>query len=739
MPSDSVQSPRGGGQRFLLFDAQHQIRLPFIGKVGGISYNIQVEAFDPIGGRAAVSAVMRTFCAVLICFSTAIASAQDTTYLPVRTQTGVRAVIESTTKWNPPIQPTFRIGAPSPLNPRNPSPPPYVENTLPLGVNSNTLVRGTVGTRFPGISATGWVPPDPNIGVGPNHIVEVVNSDIAWFDKATGVKQFQVGMEPIPGPTEGFFESLGGGTFVFDPKAFFDPVSQRFFVVALEVDFAASVSKVLVAVSDDNNPNGNWAKYRFEARLTINNNAAWLDYPGFGSNKDAVIVTGNMFGFTSGAFGSQALIIPKAPLLTGSSAVATSFQVPASFTIQVCKSADAALDKIYLVANGPNSASMTVFAATGLTGTPSLVSTNVAIPAWVFPFFYANSTGGRILDNLDGRILDAEYRAGKIYATHCVQNSQTDTRSAVRWYELNSNNYPSGSPAHSQSGNVVGIAGQDLFMPGIGTNAAGDVALVFTRSSTLITADVMVAGRKATDPPGTMGAPTLVKSSLGSVYGFSGFNRWGDYHSIEVDPNDNLTFWSVAMLGQLNGNWTTEISKLTISDITPGTSFVTVPPSTLAIYTDPLSVPPTQGVNLVGGVAEVANSDNTYATLGSVNVSNLGDIAALQATFTTNTTLGIPKEIVVRTETNVTFNVTGMTFLFDWQQNRFVQLKSFPLEPGPDKVTDASAGAPFARFVGPGGQVKAVFRALAPRGFRNNIGRVAYTLGMDQFQVRVRY
>jgi len=573
--------------------------------------------------------------------------------------------------------------------------------------------------------------------VGPNHIVEVVNSDIAWFDKVTGVKQFQVGMEPIPGPTEGFFESLGGGTFVFDPKAFFDRVSQRFFVVALEVDFAASVSKVLVAVSDDNNPNGNWAKYRFEAKLTINSNEAWLDYPGFGCNKDAVVVTGNMFGFSAGAFGAQAIVIPKAPLLTGSSATATSFQVPSAFSVQACRTSDASLDRIYMVCNGPNSASMTVFAATGLTGSPALVSTNVAIPAWVFPFFYANSTGGRVLDNLDGRILDAEYRAGKIYATNCVQNSQIDTRSAVRWYELNSNNYPSASPTHSQSGNVVGLAGQDMFMPGIGTNSVGDVALIFTRSSALITADVMVAGRKSTDPPGVMGAPTLVKSSLGAAYGVSGFNRWGDYHSIEVDPVDNVTFWSVAMLGQLNGNWTTEISKLTISDITPGTSFVAYPPTSLAIYIDPLSVPPAQGTGLIGGVPQVTNSDNVYATEVSVNVANLGQIAALEFSVASNLSLGVPKDITVRTETKVPVSLTGMSFLFDWQANKYVQLKSFPLVAGADKVTDAAATGPFARFVSPTGQIKAVFRALVPR--RIGVVPQPFVLSMDQVQVRVRY
>ena len=677
---------------------------------------------------------MRSYCALSFILLSGIVSAQNTVFAPVKTQTGVRAVIESTTKWNPPIQPTFRIGAPSPRNPNPTLPPPFVENTIPVGSNTTTPV-GNVNRYFPGISATGWVPADPNIAVGPNHIVEVVNTDIAWFDKTTGVKQFQVGMEPIPGPTEGFFESLGGGSFVFDPKAFFDPVTNRFFVVALEQDDATETSKVLVAVSDDNNPNGTWAKYRFEAMLTINSTPTWLDYPGFGCNKDAVIVTGNQFGFASGSFGSQALVIPKLPLLSGGSATATSFHLPNFFTIQICRTSDPVLDRIYMVTNGPTSAQLTVLAATGLTGTPAIVSTNMAIPTWIFPTVYAPSTGGHSLDILPGRILDAEHRGGKIYATHTVR-APSDSRNVVRWYEVNANNYPSANPTLSQSGNVAGGPGQHLFMPGIASNSAGDVALVFTRSSTAITADIMVAGRRQTDPPGTMGAPVLVKSSLGATYGFPGVNRWGDYHSIEVDP-DTVNFWSVAMLGQVNGNWTTEISKLTISDITPGASFVNYPPSALAIYVDALSIPPIQGSNLVGGVAQVTNSDNTYANVDSVTVLNLGDIAALQANFVSNTANGAPKEIAVRTETKVAITLTGMSFLFDWQANKFVQLKAFPMGPGPDKVVDSFAVAPLGRFIGPGGQVKAVFRALAPR--RLGGPPQIYTLSMDQFQLRIRY
>src|SRR6266478_42163 len=37
---------------------------------------------------------------------------------------------------------------------------------------------------FPGIGANGYIPPDPNIAVGLSYIVQVVNSQIAVYDKS---------------------------------------------------------------------------------------------------------------------------------------------------------------------------------------------------------------------------------------------------------------------------------------------------------------------------------------------------------------------------------------------------------------------------------------------------------------------------------------------------------------------------------------------------------------------------
>jgi hypothetical protein len=655
---------------------------------------------------------------------------------PIRTIRNVRPVVDSSYRWFPQVQEAYNFGGPSPSNPKQIVPPMIWENSLPVGEAGQTT-RGTLLGRFPGIDATGWFPPDPNIAVGPNHVVEVVNSSVAWFDKATGVKQFQVSMGPVAGPAEGFFESVGATDFVFDPKCFYDPVSNRFFVLALELEGGAQLSKALIAVSDDNNPNGTWRKYRFEARLD-SGGASWLDYPGFGCNKDAVVVTGNQFGFSSGFKGTQVIVIPKAPLLVGGAATQSQILMGSSVSVQVARSRDASLDKVYLIGQASNTANLAVYAVTGLPSTPAVSSKLVPIPTWYFPTSPAVSTNGHSLDSLDGRIVDADWRGGRIAAVHTVRLNQSDTRNVIRWYELNTNNWPTSGtdPTFRQAGNVAGGNGEHYNMGGIGVNGAGDIAVTFTRSSANIVADHMVAGRAASDPLGTMGQPILVQTSFGSQYGGPSTNRWGDYFSVEVDPVDDLSFWSVGMVARSDGDWTTVINKHLISTILPGQS-VDVAPASAAIYVDPVSVPQQQGTNLLGGLGDVAASDNSFLTIDTVGASGIGQIAAGEFVFNTNFA-GTVQTLKVRVEANGLLNKTGMVWVWDRVLNRYRQMRSFPLHPTSNTVWEASLPAPFTRWISPTGEIRVVVRGHAPILRNSNQGPTPFRFMLDMVNVRAK-
>lgn len=515
--------------------------------------------------------------ALAVCYSTG--PAQEIKR-PFRTQT-FNALSENTSKYSPQIDNKFVA---RPLRPENPwevserQDPP---NSLVAGEVRN-VARGVLGPTFPAISATGWTPPDPDLAVGPNQIVAVVNSSVAFFNK-DGTPTFQQ-------TAETFFSGLGAGSFIFDPKCVYDRVHQRFVIVFPERDTSPQVSKVLVAISDDNNPAGVWHKYRIEARMTIGGTNYWLDYPGFGYNKDAIVVSGNMFSFGSGFAGVQYIVIPTAPILGGGTATARYLFDEDAGSVQIAEVVDPTQDRIFGASRG-GSASLNIYAVSDLTTpTPILQGTTVAVPANTRPQMDAPSTNGNTLDTIDGRLFNAVWRSGKLVASHTIQDGSL---LKVRWYEVSTNSWPvSGSPSLSMSGNISGTGSTHHHMNAVNTNSLGDISAIFTRSSTSITADIMYAGRMAADPAGTMGTPVNLEGSAGNNYG-SG--RWGDYFGVDVDPVDDVTFWGIGMGVAADNNWRTSIFSWTIS--VPGT---VVAPNLITME---------RGSIFAGGVPDLALSD----------------------------------------------------------------------------------------------------------------------------------
>jgi len=84
-------------------------------------------------------------------------------------------------------------------------------------------------------------------------------------------------------------------------------------------------------------------------------------------------------------------------------------------------------------------------------------------------------------------------------------------------------------------GCVATVGTQDTWLDGYGIIAYFLVPLAFTPL-----AAVFVANPRANRFV-QMEAPTVVVT--GSAVQFKGFNRWGDYSSMSVDPSDDCTFW----------------------------------------------------------------------------------------------------------------------------------------------------------------------------------------------------
>lgn len=467
-----------------------------------------------------------------------------------------RASVLNTRDIYPQIGPSFgqRFGMPE-----NPPTTAWTDlggetNSLPVG-GIEPIDRVTPVAKWPAVNATGWNPADPTMAVGPNHVIVTTNATLAFFSK-TGTQQFSQDAGV-------FFNGIKATTFQFDPRVVYDRIAQRWVLIYDEQNGSSQISKILVAVSDDADPNGTWFRYSIEAKLTVGTSTFWLDYPGFGYNRDGYVITGNMFGFASGFAGAQFIVLPKAPMLTGSPVTASYLRDANGASAQVADCFDATVGPMYAISR-LNSTTARIYAVSNITTTPTLNFTNLTIPSAPAPTTAAPSTPGS-LDTLDGRMYSASFRSGRLVASHTVSSSGVNR---VRWYDFNLNSYPSATPTLIQSGNLIPPTGPHFHMPAIASNGYDDISVIFTRSASSGTgapADAMAAGRKLNDAAGTMGTPVLLASSQSAGFGGSGTNRWGDYFSAGVDPTDDATFWGVAMVANSSGGWITMVNSWTIT------------------------------------------------------------------------------------------------------------------------------------------------------------------------------
>ena len=276
------------------------------------------------------------FVAFVLSSSFAFAQAGETQVLqpvPGRAQVARSAVVDTRTFF-PQVSTGFTQKMIKPFNPTRGLGVASVPSQF-NGESSMSLTEGPlVGPKFPGINFTNAVPAAPDVAVGPNHIVQVVNSTIAFYQKN--------GTLDLAQSANTLYNAVRQTNGPFDPKVMYDRIANRFVIVFLEVTSGGGgISNVLFAISDDSNPNGTWFTYRFNAKLTITGNQYWLDYPGFGYNKDGYVVNGNLFPFAAGGFGGvEFLTVPKTPVLTGAAVTVTSFRDAGGGSAQMAETVD---------------------------------------------------------------------------------------------------------------------------------------------------------------------------------------------------------------------------------------------------------------------------------------------------------------------------------------------------------------------------------------------------------------
>ncbi|MCB9844965.1 MAG: hypothetical protein H6811_03115 [Phycisphaeraceae bacterium] len=407
---------------------------------------------------------------------------------------------------------------------------------------------GPADIGFSGISNTGWEPPDPHMAAGPTHVVVMTNGGIAFYTK-TGTLTFQDEIED----SFGFWGSLGTTGFVFDPEVIYDPASGRFFAMAAEAFAPGNRSYVLIAVSDDSDPNGTWHKYRFETTSLAGD---LFDSPNIGVTADAVVVTGDGFGLSSNypvfTWDKASLLAGNPPAVSRQATLSTSTQ---SAGIPAFQAPDPGLMYMLEHQEGSNRTQLRVIAMRDLLTGPTFATAQVSVPSYSAPG-NMQQMGTTVRPNsFDARFWSIAYRNGSIWGTHHVNSNPV----RVRWYEIATNGWPTSgqSPSLVQSGEIAPGAGIHTTFSAIDVADDGTAGVVYARSASNEFISMNTAYRIACDPLGTM-RPGVRQQTNNSGH-TSG--RWGDYASIDVDPADGRTLWSYHEYNQ-NNSWRTWVASL---------------------------------------------------------------------------------------------------------------------------------------------------------------------------------
>ncbi len=431
-----------------------------------------------------------------------------------------------------------------------------------------SLLAPTVGTGITSMTASSPVPPDPEVAVGPSHIVAVVNSRYAVYDKSgtllagpSSLTTFFTGS----GGTPGCDSSYPG---IFDPNVLYDEEADRFI---LGVDGGGS--SYCIAVTTGSSPTGTWNRYAFPT----NYGGSGFDFPHAGVGRQAIYVGSNQFTcLTSGCsfVGGRAYAIDKWALYAGQPAeVVTHSTGSANSTPQPANLHG------YLQGTWPQGGPHYLFTEDyfgaihslwswddpfGADDFALLANLNLSTASGVtaaFPPLAPQLGSAATLESNDWRGLDTEYRNGHLWLTNNIGcNPGGGAVTCVRWAEVDPE-----VPAVVQAG-VFSSAGDHRLFPDLAANHCDAMAVGYTKTGSTLYPAVWATGRQRGDAAGTLQAEVELRVGDADYTAFDGSpHRWGDYTGMTVDP-DGLTFWYYGEYAPTtSGSWGTYIRPLTFA------------------------------------------------------------------------------------------------------------------------------------------------------------------------------
>jgi hypothetical protein len=339
----------------------------------------------------------------------------------------------------------------------------------------------------------GAFPADPTIAAGPTHILTAVNAAVSIYTK-TGTCALSTSLSTW------FANVCPSCTNTVDPRIVYDSLNGRWIMVAQRA-VAPSTSKILLSVSQTNNPTGSWWNWALEGNLLFGVNTR-ADFPdvGFdnltGAQNGAIYITTNQHRYTSPFEFEVAMlyILPKSAIYAGSGFTCWRAWNPQNpddnskaFGLRPARMYGAGnpVDpKEYLLNTFEDGGGSVTAWKVVPTYPPTAVNwtTAVAFPPVIGTYAphdtVPQATCAQTLASGDNSLYEAIWRNNKLYTAFTADKSfPTGNTAAVRYVIFDTAaNFSSVKRTHS-------LEGSHYFYPSITSDASGNVYVVHARSA----------------------------------------------------------------------------------------------------------------------------------------------------------------------------------------------------------------------------------------------------------------
>ncbi len=418
--------------------------------------------------------------------------------------------------------------------------------------NFSELKAKTSAPKFSGIAANGWYPPDPNIAVGPDHIVQVINGGsngvlIAVFDKSGNA---------YSGFPKDARLLLGNSCLyaLVDPVIQYDKAANRWLLAVMGGTFTNTSNQECVAVSQTSDPTGSWWVYIYSENSDLHDYPKWGVWPT--ASNSSYLHSANVFE-GGGGFHVQISVHNRTAMLSGGtdnwqyvnitdsgsylpSDVDGSTPPPDGSPGYFMDWYNNSPGTLELYKLSPN------FSGTGSYTFGSISVADFTYAGNLIPQFGTSqgldALGDRLMYRLayrnfgdhESMVVDHVVGAGGGYG--------------MRWYELRNSNL--GSPGNFslyQQGTWAPDSNY-RWVGSIAMDKLGDMILGYSVSGSSLYPSVRLTYRTPSDPLGQMDGE-LTQSGIPGSFAVegggsqTGADRWGDYTSMRIDPSDDCTFW----------------------------------------------------------------------------------------------------------------------------------------------------------------------------------------------------